>query len=524
MFIHNLVPKHIMNFNKKIFRSLFALIISIILLQSSFYAQSLLFDRDEFFNTILMQKYKLNSYYVGNNPAFLDKELSDERLLIESGFSNSQGNFKAFIAPGDQSDAQLNFTGKKKISEHGIFKGSAGYQYEIRNNWNWIANKNYERANPFLFGDSTTGSTRFNSILLNAQYSTLLPMDIRIGVSLDYAVDEGFKKVTPKPISSHRDLMLNVGLGYDINDNNSIGATFRYYDYNEEINYEEDESSLYDNSVIFKFTGYDYPSVYYIKTEQRLAVTNQYTASIDFVHTTNSFIAAISAAAGFDKQILDDDSNEKDPQGFSKCDYVSAKINLLYKLSDSFTTTFLYRYDNSSMWARYADYNVQIMEEQVPSHLFNLGLEYAISRVILLGIEGGMRIHNYDMNDYYSGITAGYDGQEYFAGLGLEYQLSSHFSTACGISYNKNDLSDRVLEYGAVGNIFLEYRKSDLLYKITPYSSYAAFIKADLDVNQIGQITINIIYSKTDPQDEVVFEGFDKQNVSAWVQFRRQVY
>ena len=279
-----------------------------------------------------MQKYKLNSYYVGSNPAFLNKELSDERLLIESGFSNTHGNFKAFIAPEDQSDMQLTFTGKKKVSENGIFKGSAGYKYEIRNNWNWIANKNYERANPFLFGDSTTGSTRFNSILLNAQYSTLLPMDIRLGVSLDYAVDEGFKKITPKPISSHRDLMLNVGVGYDINANNAIGATFKYYDYNEEINYQEDESSLYETGVIFKFTGYDYPAVYYKKVEQRLAVTNQYTGSVDFVHTTNSFIAAISAAAGFDKQVLDDDSKDNDPQGFSKCDYVSAKINLLYKL------------------------------------------------------------------------------------------------------------------------------------------------------------------------------------------------
>ena len=60
--------------------------------------------------------------------------------------------------------------------------------------------------------------------------------------------------------------------------------------------------------------------------------------------------------------------------------------------------------------------------------------------------------------------------------------------------------------------------------KSPPYSSYAAFFKADVNVNQIGEITINIIYSKTDPRDEVVFESFDKQNVNAWIQFRRKVY
>ena len=119
------------------------------------------------------------------------------------------------------------------------------------------------------------------------------------------------------------------------------------------------------------------------------------------------------------------------------------------------------------MWARYAEYDVQIMEEKIPSHLFNLGIECAISKVMLLGIEGGMRIHKYDMNDYYSGITAGYDGKEYFSKLGIDYLWNQNFSTTFGVSYNKNDLSDRVLDYGAVGNIFLKYRKNDLLYKIT---------------------------------------------------------
>ncbi|MGD8779502.1 MAG: hypothetical protein PVH88_11150 [Ignavibacteria bacterium] len=505
-------------------RIVFAAVTIIILLQSSLNAQSLLFDKEGFFNSIFMQKYKINSYYTGNNPAFLDEELSDQRLLVETAFENRHGDFRPFIMPEDQSEFQMSFTGKKQVSENGIFKGSAGYKYEIRNNWDWIASKNYERAKPFLFGDSTSGSTRYNSILLNAQYSTLLPKDIRFGLSLDYAVDDGLKKVTPKPASKHRDIMLNIGLGYDLSPADAVGVTLKYYDRSDEIEYDKDESSVYDEIKVLKFTGYDYPMVYCKQTEERLSFTNGYLSSVDFHHESESFIAAASFTAGFDKQVVKDDKDEHDPQGFSKCNYVYGEANLLYRLSNPLTVMFKYQYDYTEIWAKYADYNVLIMEEETPSHFFNFGLEYAANVSLSLGIEAGIRLHDYDMNDYYSAITASSEGKEYLAKIGLEYTWNEFISTTCGFAYNKNDLSKRVLEYGDMGSIFLNFSIKDILYKITPYSSYAGYIKNNFNIKGIGEITFNIIYSQADPEDEAAFEGFDKKNINAWIQFRTQVY
>src|SRR5690554_5992182 len=99
-----------MNLTKKIL-----LTAAFFIVNCSVYSQSYLFDRAEFFKTILDAKHKINSYYIGGNPANLDQEISDERLLIEAAYDNRHGDFKSFIMPKDQSSVQLSFTGKKTI-------------------------------------------------------------------------------------------------------------------------------------------------------------------------------------------------------------------------------------------------------------------------------------------------------------------------------------------------------------------------------------------------------------------------
>ncbi|MGD8782010.1 MAG: hypothetical protein PVH88_23990 [Ignavibacteria bacterium] len=512
-----------MNLTKRISKTVLVTA-ALTLVNCNISAQSTLFNHKDFFNTLFQQKYKINSYYLGSNPAYLNQEVSDERLLVETSFDNRHGDFKSFVMPGDESEMQLSFSGKKRISEKEIFKGSTGFSREIRNNWNWIVNKNYERTNTFLYGDSTSGTSHYHSIYLNAQYSAEVVNSFNLGASLDYAVDEGLKEVSPKPESEHRDIYVNVGLGYEIDDNNSFGFSVKYRDFNEKIYYSEDEGAVYDETIIFKFTGYDYPSIYYKKVEERRTYTSAYYAALTFQHKSDLLSAAASFSMGFDKQVIKDGGTDPISKGFSKNNSLIGEAAILYKLTGSLYTSLKYQYSYTDYWARHPDYNVLIMEEETPSHFVNLGAEYALDNSLSLGLEGGIRLHSYDMDEYYSGVTAGFEGKEYIAKIGVDYLWSEVFSTTLGIAYNKNSLSDKVLICRKAGNFFENFRKYDLLYKLTPYTSYAGYLKTSFNIQNIGEIGLNIIYSQTDPEDEVVFKGFNRKNINAFLQFRRQVY
>ncbi|MGD8782389.1 MAG: hypothetical protein PVH88_25955 [Ignavibacteria bacterium] len=510
-----------MNLIKKISKSI---LITVTLIYCNINAQSSLFKNEDFFNTIFSQKYKISSYYIGGNPAYLDEEVSDERLLVEASFDNRHGDFKSFVMPGDESEMQLSFSGKKRISEKEIFKGSAGFNREIRNNWDWIVNKNYERTNTFLYGDSTSGTSRYHSIYLNAQYSAEVVNSFNLGASLDYAVDEGLKKISPKPESKHRDIYVNAGLGYEIDDNNSLGFSVKYHDFTEKIYYSEDAGAVYDETLIFKFTGYDYPSMYYKKEEDRRTYTNAYYAALTFQHKSDLLSAAASFSVGFDKQAINDGGTDPISKGFSKNNYLIGEAVILYKLTGSLYTSLKYQYSYTDYWARHPDYNILMMEEKTPSHFINLGLEYALNEFLSLGFEGGIRLHDYDMDDYYSHITAGYNGKEYLTKIGVNYLWSEFFSTTLGIAINKNELSERILSYENAGEFFEEFRKYDLLYKLTPYTSYAGYLKTSFNIKSIGEICFNMIYSQTNPEDEAAFQNFNQKNINAWLQFRKQVY
>ncbi|MDZ7763804.1 MAG: hypothetical protein U5K00_05190 [Melioribacteraceae bacterium] len=128
------------------------------------------------------------------------------------------------------------------------------------------------------------------------------------------------------------------------------------------------------------------------------------------------------------------------------------------------------------------------------------------------------------MNDYYSDIEADFDGIEYLGKLGIKYSLLSNISVVIGLAYNNNSLSNQTLQYEDVGNYYRNFRKYDLLYKLTSSSSFSGFLKTQFDFLHIGEISLNLTYTNTTPDDQIVFEGFNQSRFNAWLQFRREVY
>ena len=117
---------------------------------------------DTGFSTIFNDGFKLDSYYFGNNPAYLDFRLADEFLSLKNITKNSEGEFKKFITPRTDQSFGFFASGKKSIDSIQKFKGSFGFSKMVRKNWDWFFTRDYDTDNPFLIGDSTSGNSRIN--------------------------------------------------------------------------------------------------------------------------------------------------------------------------------------------------------------------------------------------------------------------------------------------------------------------------------------------------------------------------
>src|SRR3989339_561149 len=68
---------------------------------------------DTGFSTIFNQGFNLDSYYFGDNPAYLNFNLDDEFLSLKNITKSSEGEFKKFIIPRTDQSFGFFASGKK---------------------------------------------------------------------------------------------------------------------------------------------------------------------------------------------------------------------------------------------------------------------------------------------------------------------------------------------------------------------------------------------------------------------------
>src|SRR5690606_11463407 len=128
---------------------------------------------------------------------------------------------------------------------------------------------------------------------MNAQYSARLFNRLLTGFSINYYVDEGLKEVSPRPTSDHRDIDAGIGIGYELNNNLSLGGSLRAYDYNESIQYSEDIEAIYAETILFKFRGLDLPEIIKKTSESRASYHNGYDGKLDLFYSDINISAAL---------------------------------------------------------------------------------------------------------------------------------------------------------------------------------------------------------------------------------------
>lgn len=477
------------------------------------------------FISIFKDSTELNSYYFGGNPALLNFSTDEELLTIRSDINYDNGKFKRFIEPASNRNYFLSAAGKKAIDENQKFTGSFGFQRIERADWDWIFTRDYQTGNPFLIGDSTSGKSRINGIVMNAGYSINFGKRLSAGIIFDYSVDEMLKEVSPKPTSVHRDIHSRVGFNYNISSLFNAGIILDIYDKNERIAYREDEGSILKETVILKFKGYDYPNVFRKKTETRYSYINGYSGGITFsVHIPETFLLNGYVISGFDKTNIKDDAIDPRPEGFWKNDFINAGLQLFINSFSPLQASITYnvRYDDG--WAKYPPFNALYYEKQQVSNSMIIGLQYPFSQKISLGLESGIYLNSTKENDHYSVIFADGNSTLFFAKPGILINWKPDFSTLFSYSLSSCSVPDFQLTTQNPSNYYSDFRHFDILYYLTEYNQHSFSITSRIDPGIGGILYFHFDYSITKPVTNSAFNDKVKNAFNSAIEYRINVF
>jgi hypothetical protein len=502
----------------------FIKILLLFLLGSYFTFSQVLQNYESNFNTLFDKKAKINPYYFGYNPAWLSKETSNEYLDLKSSVDDETGGFKKFTDPGDIRNYFFTATGKKQIDSSQIFRGSFGFQRTEDNNWQWLFTRDYASGSPFLIGDSTTGNSHLNGIIMNAEYSAKIYDDFDLGLALNYNVDEGIKMAHPRPTSNDRQINFTSGLAYHFNDNTSLGIRASVYDNVEHIDYSQDLGALTTEIILIKFRGYDFPNVFRMVTESRYSYNNGYSSGLNFLYDKSPITLTAFADAGFNKINIKDGGSSPISEGFWQNNVYHSGIVSLFNLNKSTVWSLMYTFNFGNDWARYPAFDVTYDENNWTEHSIISGAEYAVNDNLSAGLEAGIRVTNYHFNDYYSNVYSKSRIIEYMLNLGAKIKWYDKLSSFVSAGISLNDVGNTDLSYALQSIYFTDYRSNDVYFYQTGFNQYLFSLITAYSPGFGGEILINLNYTNSIPGKATRFVGLDRSNSSIALEYRVAAY
>lgn len=511
-----------MEMMKNFYKILLAIFISGSVLQ----AQNLKEPAD-FFNTVFKGTDKINSYYTGRNPAFLNLEVSDEMLSVKSVFTNEEGDFKRFIDPGTNRLYELSFTGKKSIDSLQVFKGSFGIQKIERKNWDQVFTKKIGNWNPFLLADASSGDAHFNGIVMNAAYSAIVFDKFSAGFNFNYSVDQGLKEIFPHPTSEHRDINLRVGAGYLLNTDYTIGCVLEASDNNERIEYRTDQEGVTRETILLKYRGYGAPLLFLKKSEERNSYQNSYASYLTFsAKCSDKLSSAFYLGGGIDQTSLSDDDNSPQSEGYFKNSFLKGGVNALLNVIEELNLGLYYDFTLNNYWAKHPRYDVLMMENYLPEHIIKAGIDYMLNKNIKAGFEAGMDLTKIDYKDYYSSVFWKASPTTLMLKIGTEIKFSNVFNTKIYLGYDNCNVGSKSFS-ATIDSVFaglIAFRKNDIQFYQDNYSRFKVSFIPTVNLGQLGIVRLYFNYDLIKPEKANWPENAKRETFDAVLEFKLNVY
>lgn len=462
------------------------------------YSQNFIYD----FNALTTKPDSIMSVFeISRNPSLLNYDLDDERLKITSSYNSVDNRFRRFFIPGGEDFYQIQFSGKKKIGENQLFKGIFGFNKLIRKKWDLVFSKDYSTGNPFLIGDSSSGSSVFNGIYFDANYFNRFSEKFTIGAGLEYYVDEGMKRVSPKPTSQHRNILFKFGSTFSPLEELRFGISINVEDRKEEISYKEDEGAVYKEITIYKFRGVDLPIAIKKKTESRVAFYNGYFINGDLIFTpSQGFEVFGNVKKGIEQITQKEEITNPQSQGSYINDYLKVKFLSKINQIENFTSLVGFEYFTSDYFSKHPNFFTVVSDGKQKFISFNGNFYYQIKSDFLINAGFGFGNFQYKLNDYYSDVFFNLSSNLFSVLAGFRINLLEKLGIKISFIIEEYKSKKWELSFTTPDVYFVNYFKRDFNYLGTNFRKYVSEFSIQYN-SSFGEFVFDFNYFYWKPEN-----------------------
>lgn len=402
----------------------------------------------------------LNAYELGGNPAYLRSGVHPQSMNLRLVNQRKSGEMAGFVEPGFHSRLQEQATVRRDFGDVHVVQGGFAVEQDRRSDWVWLANRDYEDAPPFVFGDSTSGSSRYNALILEGAYSREIGNRWTTGVAVAYRVDNGLKKVSPRPTSEHRDVRAVVGARFRLWDDASIGAHVRLDDLQEEIRYRTDEGAVLEDTRLLKFRGYDRPQVVNSQVETRFSGRKGVFGGLATSLERERLRVVVHTEYGSNQGDVRDDLLSQRSEGYWAGNELRSVGATEVLATEALTLGLRFDLLRQSRWARHPQFNVLMADYERLDRRIVIGIAYQMTQAVRSGLEIHLSGRSIDEVDYFADIDHALDGVAWELRAGAEARLPSvEMIAAAGFG---GYTADHAIEAGDLSRFYSAFRRADI--------------------------------------------------------------
>ncbi len=477
----------------------FASFLILIIFITNGYTQFISDNRIELRSIFSAYDDPVNMLQFGENPAWLFFDGNQIPLELYGDYSGQSGDFHKPFDPGTRDTYQYYVQGARILDEHHAVKGQFGFLQDFRGDWRWMMTRDYDNGNPFVLADSTTGRTVYRGISMNAMYGVPLTDRIAVGTQIKYAIDNGLKEVSPKPISTIRDLQFSIGTVYHVSQQFQVGASFAHFDQQEEISYQEDEVDPLTETILLKFRGIDRFLRVSKQREFRESRWRDYSGRIHMSGSLNNGLT-YTAYGGLTTGNIDvrDGRTSPDDQGYWYREGYDAGVRLYYPL-DRYAFGFTSEVNYTDHWARHPRFEVVLSEGSDRFQMLALGIERSLGGVLeMLGGEYGIIHHGKQVNDYLSKVDVDISRLIHEASIGSRWKFTENFSTTLLYTFSWQTAQNDIIEAPNPSPFFSDVRIYEFEYYCSAANRHSFQAESHIGTSRIGTIVLGLRLDRID--------------------------
>ena len=173
---------------------------------------------------------QLNIWQVNANPAGLLNSDSLNWMFYSANHLRRNTEVRRWWDALHVYYTNLYFSGQKRLTPKQMFYGYFRYGWENHIDLRRTIDREPYDLDPFVLADSTQGNFNFYGPEIYVAYNYRFNNRFSLGMSIQYAIQQGLKNIFTRPEIIHRRFFVDVGVSYAINDVFSAAIKFLYFD------------------------------------------------------------------------------------------------------------------------------------------------------------------------------------------------------------------------------------------------------------------------------------------------------